>query len=106
MLLIRLLNACHHFPGFVYAGARLDTHTNTIEVDVKPRQGSKARCSGCQKPAGGYDQLTQRRFEFIPIWGFSVVLLYCMRRVECALRGQGWRKCPGAGRRLRQHVPR
>ncbi len=87
MLLTRLLNACHHFPGFVYAGARLDTRTNTIEVEVKPRQGSKGRCSGCQKPAAGYDQLTQRRFEFIPIWGFAVVLLYCMRRVECGLCG-------------------
>ena len=87
MLLTRLLNACHHFPGFVYAGARLDTLINTIEVDVKPRQGSKACCSGCQKPARGYDQLTQRRFEFIPIWGYAVVLLYCMRRVECVRCG-------------------
>ena len=83
MLLIRLLNACHHFPGFVYAGARLCAATNTIEVDIRPRQGSKARCSRCHEPASGYDQLSQRRFEFIPIWGFAVVLLYCMRRVDC-----------------------
>jgi len=52
MLLTRLLNACHHFPGFVYEGARLRQDRNLIEVNVRPRQGSKPRCSGCQRPAG------------------------------------------------------
>jgi transposase len=83
MLLTRLLNACHHFPGFVYTGARLCADANRIEIDVRPRQGSKARCSGCHEPASGYDQLPQRGFEFIPIWGFAVILLYGMRRVDC-----------------------
>jgi transposase len=27
--------------------------------------------------------LAVRRFEFIPVWGFAVVLLYAMRRVQC-----------------------
>ena len=88
MLLTRLLNACHHFPGFVYQGARLCEASKTIEIDVRPRRGSKPICSGCSRPAPGYDQLTVRRFEFIPIWGFAVVLLYAMRRVECR-RGCG-----------------
>ena len=35
MLLARLLNACHHFPGFVYAAVRLIEATGTIEVDVQ-----------------------------------------------------------------------
>jgi len=83
MLLTRLLNACHHFPGFVYYGARLCEAAKTIEIDVRPRRGSKPCCSGCNNPATGYDQLRERRFEFIPIWGFAVVLLYCMRRVDC-----------------------
>lgn len=83
MLLTRLLNACHRFPGFVYEGARLCERSKTIEIAVRPRRGSKARCSGCGRPARGYDQLAVRRFEFIPIWGFAVVLLYAMRRVEC-----------------------
>lgn len=87
MLLTRLLNACHRFPGFVYEGARLDEATKTIEIDVRPRRGSKPTCSGCGKPARGYDTLSERRFEFIPIWGFAVLLLYSMRRVEC--RGCG-----------------
>ena len=30
MLLTRLLNACHHFPGFVFAGAQLRASINTI----------------------------------------------------------------------------
>ena len=34
-------------------------------------------------PAPGYDQLAERRFEFIPLWGFLVFLLYTMRRVNC-----------------------
>jgi transposase len=40
MLLTRLLNACHRFPGFVYESARLDETTKTIEVQVRPRHGS------------------------------------------------------------------
>jgi len=54
MLLARLLNACHHFPGFVYVGARLIEARKTIEIEVRPRVGSQAQCSGCahwQSPA-------------------------------------------------------
>ena len=34
-------------------------------------------------PDRGYDQLAERRFEFIPFWGFLVFLMYSMRRVDC-----------------------
>ena len=50
---------------------------------MRPRQGSAAICSRCHQPAPGYDQLAERRFEFIPLWGFFVFLLYAMRRVDC-----------------------
>ncbi|MGF7135858.1 transposase [Paraburkholderia sp. EB58] len=83
MLLTRLLNSCHHFPGFVYEGARLCERTQTIEIDVRPRKGSKPVCSCCNERASGYDTLGERHFEFIPIWGFAVILLYSMRRVDC-----------------------
>ncbi len=96
MLLTRLLNACHHFPGFVYAAARLCQTTNTIEIDVRARIGSKGCCSVCHKPASGYDQLPQRRFEFIPIWGFAVFLLYSMRRVACRQCGVKVEEVPWA----------
>ncbi|XXG32015.1 MAG: hypothetical protein WJ306_05510 [Ferrovum myxofaciens] len=83
MLLTRLLNACHHFPGFVYTDARLCEEAKSIEIDVRPRLGSKPRCSGCGQSAPCYDHRDCRRFEFIPIWGFAVFLLYRMRRVDC-----------------------
>jgi transposase len=83
MLLITILNQCHRFPGFVYESAHFSTEPNTIEVQVRPRRGSAARCSGCHQPSPGYDQLDQRRFEFIPFWGFLVFFLYRMRRVNC-----------------------
>lgn len=99
MLLTRLLNACHHFPGFVYTSARLCESTKTIEINVRPRQGSKGCCSVCRKPAPGYDHLGERRFEFIPVWGFTVFLLYCMRRVNCRLCGVKVEEVPwGAGK--------
>ena len=87
MLLTRLLNACHHFPGFVYEAAHLYEARQRIEIDVRPRRGSRPRCSGCGRRGSGYDQLPVRRFEFIPIWGFAVVLLYAMRRVQCRFCG-------------------
>lgn len=87
MLITRLLNACHHHPGFVYQGARLLDADTTIEVDVRPRRGSRPVCSICGKRGTGYDTLAVRRFEFIPVWGYAVVLLYAMRRVDC--RGCG-----------------
>jgi transposase len=81
--LITILNRCHHFPGFVYHQARFSLDHRSIEIAVRPRKGSAAICSRCHRPAPGYDQLPERRFEFIPFWGFLVFLLYSMRRVDC-----------------------
>jgi transposase len=81
--LITILNRCHRFPGFVYQQARFSSDHKCIEIAVRPRKGSGAVCSRCHQPAPGYDQLSERRFEFIPFWGFLVFLLYSMRRVDC-----------------------
>jgi len=81
--LITILNRCHRFPGFVYHQARFSSDHKSIEIAVRPRKGSTAVCSGCHQPASGYDRLPERRFEFIPFWGFLVFLLYSMRRVDC-----------------------
>jgi transposase len=83
MELITILNRCHHFPGFVYQQARFSANHKTIEIVVRPRKGSVAICSRCHQPAPGYDELAERRFEFIPFWGFLVFLVYSMRRVDC-----------------------
>ena len=50
---------------------------------MRPAQGSAPICSRCHQTAPGYDKLAERRFEFIPLWGFLVFLLYTMRRVDC-----------------------
>ena len=83
MELITILNRCHRFRGFVYHRARFSPDHKSIEVSVRPRKGSTAVCSRCHQAAPGYDQLAERRFEFIPLWGFFVFLLYAMRRVNC-----------------------
>ena len=83
MQLITLLNHCQRFPGFVYEKARLCAQANSIEVEVLSRRNSRGICSGCQRPGPTYDHLPQRRFEFVPFWGFMVLLLYCMRRIDC-----------------------
>ncbi len=87
MQIITLLNQCYRFPGFVYHQARLSEDRKRLEIRVRPRVGSKAICSGCHRPAAGYDQLAERPFEFIPVWGFLVFLLYRMRRVHCKTCG-------------------
>src|ERR1019366_1058437 len=72
MELTTILNLCHHHRGFVYYHARFGSDKKSVEVNVRPRAGSAAVCSGCHKPAPGYDHLPERRFEFIPVWGFLV----------------------------------
>jgi transposase len=81
--LITILNRCQRFPGFVYHQARFGPDYKSIEIAVRPRKGSRAVCSRCHQPGPGYDQLAERRFEFIPFWGFLVFLVYSMRRVDC-----------------------
>ena len=83
MELVTILNRCHRFRGFVYRQARFSSDGKGIEVVVRPRKGSAAVCSRCHRAAAGYDQLPERRFEFIPFWGFLVFLLYSIRRVDC-----------------------
>jgi hypothetical protein len=66
MELLTILNQCHHHRGFVYPHARLGADKKSIEVDVRPRVGSAAVCSGCHRPAPGYDHLPERRFDRSP----------------------------------------
>src|ERR1700730_2774208 len=83
MELITILNHCHRHRGFVYQHARFGSDKKSIKVDIRPREGSAAVCSGCHQPAPGYDHLPERRFEFVPCWGILVYFLYRMRRVHC-----------------------
>jgi len=95
MELITILNHCHRHRGFVYQHARFNPDKKSTQVDVRPREGSAAVCSGCHQPAPGYDHLPLRGFEFIPLWGFLVFLLYRMRRVDCRNCGVVVERFPG-----------
>jgi transposase len=96
MRLITLLNHCERFSGFVYEKARLCQESRTIEISMRPRRGSKPVCSGCHERGTAYDRLSVRRFEFVPLWGFMVLLLYCMRRVNCETCGVRVEEVPWA----------
>ena len=90
-----VINHCHHFSGFVYGQSQF--REGQIHVDLRPRKGSKAICSGCGEPGPTYDTARQpRAFEFVPLWGFLVFLWYSMRRVDCPQCGVTTERVPWA----------
>ncbi len=98
MLLKTILNDCHKFKSFIYDKVRLvfNNGEKLLEVTVLPRRNSQAVCSCCSRTAPLYDRLGVRRFEFIPLWGYRVFLVYLMRRVECAHCGVKVEQVPWA----------
>jgi transposase len=80
-----ILNHVQKFKSFVYGAVRWvdDAPVPTLEVEVHPRTNSRAVCSGCERRRPGYDRLAVRRFEFVPLWGIKVFLVYAPRRVDC-----------------------
>ena len=87
MRLKTILNKCHPLKSFTYEKAEFARNSREIIVKVVPRRNSKPLCGRCCQPAPGYDTLPARLFEFIPLWGFIVLLEYAKRRVECATCG-------------------
>ncbi|MFQ5856986.1 MAG: transposase, partial [Anaerolineae bacterium] len=89
MLLKTILNRVQKHRGFVYGAVRLvEEHSGlVIEAEVCPRAHRRPTCSGCAQPGPGYDTLTPRRFECVPLWGIPVFFLYAMRRVACRTCG-------------------
>ncbi|UYM14989.1 ISL3 family transposase [Endozoicomonas euniceicola] len=89
MLIKTILNKVHKLKSFVYQDVKPGVYqgSEVFNVTVVPRKNSHAVCSGCLKPAPGYDSLAERRFEFVPLWGIRVFLLYTMRRVQCKTCG-------------------
>ena len=83
-----LLNRCHPIKPFVYGKAQFvktKEGEQELEVAVKPRKNGQPLCSACGKPGSVYDRLGERRFGFVPVWGFAVFLVYAMRRVNCKI---------------------
>jgi len=80
-----ILNRLQKFKSFVYEHVRFvgSVETLVIEVAIRPRAHSQPCCSGCARPSPGYDTLSSRRFEFVPLWGLPMFFVYAPRRVEC-----------------------
>jgi len=79
-----ILNRVQKHRCFVYESVRwMDGVEEALEVEVRPRSNSRTICSECRKCCPGYDTLKPRRFEFVPLWGIKVFLLYALRRVDC-----------------------
>jgi len=80
-----ILNRVQKFKSFVYSTARWagSEPQPVLEVEVVERANGRARCSVCGRRRPGYDRLAARRFEFVPLWGIPVFLVYAPRRVSC-----------------------
>ena len=99
MLVKTILNRCQRFKRFVYGKVRFVTRAgrDVLEVELKPRKGSVALCSCCHQAAPCYDHASEpRRFEFVPLWGYAVFLVYVMRRVDCPRCGVKVEEVPWA----------
>ena len=93
-----VLNRVHKIKGFVYEKVRFVAEH--IEVEVRPRKGSRPICAGCGIRGPGYDTLWERHFKFVPLWAIGVVLVYAMRRVDCPRCGVTVEQVPwGDGKR-------
>lgn len=98
MQLKTILNRVEKFKSFVYKAVRLVREVNeeVLEVDVEPRANSRPVCSECGRERPGYDRLPARRFEFVPLWGIKVFLVYAPRRVDCPTCGVRVERMPWA----------
>ena len=85
MQLKTILNRVQKFKSFVYRSVRWtgSQESPELEVEVVERSNGKPVCSGCGCRRPGYDRRPERRFEFVPLWGIKVFLVYAPRRVDC-----------------------
>lgn len=93
-----ILNRVQKFRSFVYGAVRWveGEATPALEVELHPRAHSRGICSGCGRDRPGYDRLARRCFEFVPLWGMKVFLVYAPRRVDCPQCGVKVERMPWA----------
>lgn len=92
-----ILNALERHGSFVYDKVRwADASKRALEVKVRARRGSEPTCSGCGRRGATYDHRGERRFQFVPLWGVAVFLLYAPRRVNCKRCGVTIERLPWA----------
>jgi transposase len=80
-----ILNRVQRHKSFIYRQARFRDGDDglALDVTVEPRANGQPVCSGCGTKRPGYDRLPSRRFQFVPLWGIAVFLVYALRRVDC-----------------------
>lgn len=54
-----------------------------LVILLAPKRRRRLECSGCGSRARRYDQLSERRWRHVPLWGIPVTLVYRPRRVSC-----------------------
>ena len=88
MLIKTILNRVQLHHGFVYGAVHFVKKAARLflEIEIRPRKGSRPICSICGKPRPGYDTLPVRRFEFVPLWGIAVFFLYARRHQDDSYR--------------------
>jgi transposase len=97
MQLKTILNRVEWHKSFVYGTVRFgDDEQSNLEVDVLCRANGRPLCSGCGQAGPGYDRLSERRYEFVPLWALPVYLLYAPRRVDCPRCGVKVERVPWA----------
>lgn len=104
MQLKTILNQVQKFKSFVYGAVCFveNAEQPTLEVEVSARANSHPICSGCECASPGYDRLPARRFEFVPMWGIKVFLVYAPRRVDCPHCGVRVEQMPWASGKHQQ----
>jgi transposase len=93
-----ILNRVQRYKSFVYRQARFRDSDDglALDVTVEPRANGRPICSGCGQKRPGYDRLPARRFQFVPLWGIAVFLVYALRRVDCSRCGVTAERVPWA----------
>lgn len=85
-----ILNRVQAHAGFVFQEIRLWSppgERERIEIRVRAHRGMSRHCSRCRRPAPGYDELEEREWQHVPLWGIEVWFRYAPRRVECPEHG-------------------
>ena len=80
-----IFNRVEKFKSFSYGQAALEGRDDglSLVVQMRARKNSRPYCSGCGRRGPLHDRLKERRFEYVPVWGILVFLVYRMRRVNC-----------------------
>ena len=104
MQLQTILNRVERYKSFVFKQVSWDEQASelTLRVQIEPRANGRPICSQCGRKHPGYDRLPERQFEFVPLWGISVLFVYAMRRVDCPTCGVRVERVPWADGKCRQ----